>query len=226
MTTYVAYYRVSTAAQGRSGLGLDAQRSLIAAFVGENDRIIDEYVEVQSGKSDTRVELWKAIASAKRQSAKVLIAKLDRFSRKVSFIAGIMEQGVGLVVAEMPHASDFQLHIFAALAQEERRMISSRTKAALAEAKKRGVRLGSNALVLADLHRQRALAHARSLASVVQPLMDEGQSYSAMARQLNHLGIPTAKGGRFYAETAKNVVRRLTHGETHSCSQKGSAMSP
>lgn len=226
MARYVAYYRVSTAAQGRSGLGLAAQKSLIANFVGDNDEVLGEHIEVQSGKSDLRVELWKAIGSAKRQSAKVLIAKLDRFSRKVSFIAGIMEQGVGLVVADMPHASDFQLHIFAALAQEERRLISSRTKAALAEAKKRGVRLGANASVLAVRHRQQAVDHARSLASVVQPLVDDGRSYSAIARHLNDLGIPTAKGGRFHAETVKNVVRRLPHGDTHSCSQKGSAMSP
>lgn len=224
MTRYVAYYRVSTAAQGRSGLGLAAQKSLVDGFIGDNDQVLGDYVEVQSGKSDTRDVLWQAIAAAKRLGAKVLIAKLDRFSRKVSFIAGIMEQGVGLVVADMPHASDFQLHIFAALAQEERRMISERTCLALAEAKKRGVRLGANASALAIKHRQQAIDHAHSLASVVQPLVDEGQSYSAIARHLNTLGIPTKKGGRFYAETVKNVVRRLLHGETHSCSRKGSEM--
>lgn len=225
MTRYVAYYRVSTAAQGRSGLGLAAQKALVGRFLGDNDQLLGEHIEVQSGKSDTRDVLWQAIAAAKRLNAKVLIAKLDRFSRKVSFIAGIMEQGVGLAVADMPHASDFQLHIFAALAQEERRMISERTRLALAEAKKRGVRLGSNATVLAAKHRQQAVDHARSLASVVQPLVDEGRSYSAIARHLNTLGIPTKKGGRFYAETVKNVVRRLPHGEIHSCSQKGSEMS-
>lgn len=209
MTKYVAYYRVSTAAQGRSGLGLGAQKARVLDFVGENDEIISEHVEVQSGKSDTREVLWQAIAVAKRHSAKVLIAKLDRFSRKVSFIAGIMEQGVGLVVADMPHASDFQLHIFAALAQEERRMISERTRLALAEAKRRGVRLGSNGAALAVVHRQQALDHALTLAAVVRPLINQRHSYSAIARHLNNLRIPAAKGGRFYAETAKNVVQRL-----------------
>lgn len=209
MARYVAYYRVSTAKQGRSGLGLGAQKARVLEFVAENDEIIAEYVEVQSGKSDARIELWKAIAAAKRQSAKVLIAKLDRFSRKVSFIAGIMEQGVGLVVADMPNATDFQLHIFAALAQEERRMISERTRNALAEARRRGVRLGVNGAALAAHNRQRALDHAFTLAPVVRPLVDAGHSYSAIARHLNSLGIPTAKGGRFYPETTKNVVRRL-----------------
>jgi len=210
MSRYVAYYRVSTAAQGRSGLGLGAQKARILEFVTEADEIIAEYVEVQSGKSDVREVLWEAIAAAKRHGAKVLIAKLDRFSRKVSFIAGIMEQGVGLVVADMPNASDFQLHIFAALAQEERRMISERTRLALAEAKRRGVRLGGNGSVLAARHRQQAFEHAFALAPIVQPLIDQRQSYSAIARHLNNLGITTAKGGRFYPETTKNVVRRLT----------------
>lgn len=209
MARYVAYFRVSTAAQGRSGLGLAAQRARIADFVGENDEILAEHVEVQSGRSDTREELWKAIATAKRLSAKVLIAKLDRFSRKVSFIAGIMEQGVGLVVADMPNATDFQLHIFAALAQEERRLISERTRNALAEAKRRGAVLGKNSAALAVRHRQQALERASALAPIVFPLIEQGQSYSAIARHLNNLGIPTAKGGQFYPETAKNVVLRL-----------------
>ena len=119
MTRYVAYFRVSTASQGRSGLGLAAQRTKIDEFLEKGDEVVAEFVEIQSGKSDTRTELWRAIAHAKKHSAKILIAKLDRFSRKVSFIAGIMEQGIGLVVAEMPNATDFQLHIFAALAQED-----------------------------------------------------------------------------------------------------------
>lgn len=218
MARYVAYFRVSTAAQGRSGLGLGAQKARVAEFVGENDQILDEYVEVQSGKSDNRVELWKAIATAKRLSAKVLIAKLDRFSRKVSFIAGIMEQGVGLVVADMPNATDFQLHIFAALAQEERRLISERTRNALAEAKRRGTVLGRNSATLAIRHRQQAIDRASALAPIVLPLIEQGQSYSAIARHLNNLGIPTAKGGRFYPETAKNVVLRLkTEFSPHAC---------
>jgi DNA invertase Pin-like site-specific DNA recombinase len=209
MTQYVAYYRVSTATQGRSGLGLAAQKAQLLDFVGEGDEIIADFIEVQSGKLDTRVELWKAIAHAKRHSAKILIAKLDRFSRKVSFIAGIMEQGIGLVVVDMPHATDFQLHIFAALAQEERRLISDRTRKALAEAKKRGVRLGENGAVLAIRNRQNAINHARLLEPIVRPLINRELSYSAIARHLNELGILSFKGGKFYPETAKNVVVKI-----------------
>ena len=132
MGRFVAYLRVSTAKQGKSGLGLAAQRSKIEAFLSPEDELLAEYVETKSGKRDEREELWNAIRYAKRHSAKLVIAKLDRFSRKVSFISRIMDEGVSLAVADMPNASDFQLHIFAALAQEERRLISERTKAALA----------------------------------------------------------------------------------------------
>ena len=205
----MAYFRVSTVTQGRSGLGLAAQQTKIREFLNFDDEVIAEYIEIQSGKIDTRTELWKAIHHAKKHSAKMLIAKLDRFSRRVSFIAGIMEQGIGLVVAEMPHATDFQLHIFAALAQEERRLISERTKSALAEAKRNGVLLGRNGAVLALKNKTDALEFARTLEPMIRPLMDDGQSYSAIARYLNDMGIPTRRGGRFVPETTKQVVQRL-----------------
>jgi len=175
----------------------------------EADEVVAEFVEVQSGKSDTRTELWRAISHAKKHSAKILIAKLERFSRKVSFIAGIMEQGIGLVVAEMPHATDFQLHIFAALAQEERRLISERTRNALAEAKRRGVVLGKNGRVLAAANRKRATEAAFMLKPILEPLIQQGQSYSAIARHLNATGVRSARGGQFYPETVKSAVRRL-----------------
>lgn len=209
MTRYVAYFRVSTEKQGKSGLGLAAQRTLIERFLSAGDEVIAEFVEVQSGKNDERVELWKAIAHAKKQDAKILIAKLDRFSRKVSFIAGIMEQGIGLVVAEMPHATDFQLHIFAALAQEERRLISERTRNALAEAKKRGVELGKNGKVLAVQRRQEADERAEGLRPVVMPMVEAGLSYSEIARRLNEQGIQTVNGRRFRAQQVKQVIGRL-----------------
>lgn len=209
MTRYVAYFRVSTEKQGKSGLGLAAQRTLIERFLSAGDEVIAEFVEVQSGKNDERVELWKAIAHAKKQDAKILIAKLDRFSRKVSFIAGIMEQGIGLVVAEMPHATDFQLHIFAALAQEERRLISERTRNALAEAKKRGVELGRNGKVLAVQRRQEADARAEALRPVVMPMVEAGLSYSEIARRLNEQGILTVNGRRFHAQQVKAIHDRL-----------------
>jgi DNA invertase Pin-like site-specific DNA recombinase len=189
MARYVAYFRVSTEKQGKSGLGLAAQHSLVERFLSDGDAVVAEYVEIQSGKNDERVELWKAINHAKRSDAKLLIAKLDRFSRKVSFIASIMEQGIGLVVAEMPNATDFQLHIFAALAQEERRLISERTRNALAEAKKRGVLLGKNAKVLAIRHRDEADSRAGALQPLIQPMIEQGLSLSEMARRLNAMQI-------------------------------------
>jgi DNA invertase Pin-like site-specific DNA recombinase len=190
-------------------LGLAAQQSKVADFLDSGDEVIAEFVEVQSGKDDQRNELWKAIGHAKKHGAKLLIAKLDRFSRKVSFIASIMEQGIGLVVAEMPHATDFQLHIFAALAQEERRLISDRTRAALAEAKKRGVRLGRHAEVLADKHRKEAVDRAITLEPIIRPLLSEGRSLSAIARHLNAIGVEGPRGGKFHAETIRSIVARL-----------------
>ena len=222
MADYVAYYRVSTTSQGRSGLGLAAQKSKIGEFLSADDRLIGEFVEVQSGKSDDRTELWKAITFAKKHSAKIIIAKLDRFSRKVSFIAGIMEQGISLVVAEMPHATDFQLHIFAALAQEERRLISERTRSALAEAKKRGVILGSNGRVLAEKNREQALETARQMEPIITPLLDAGHSYSAIARILNDQGLASSKGGRFHPQTIKNIEIKLRESNAAS----GSARNP
>jgi len=209
MARYVAYFRVSTEKQGKSGLGLAAQHSLVDRFLSNGDDVVAEYVEVQSGKNDERIQLWKAINHAKRSDAKLLIAKLDRFSRKVSFIASIMEQGIGLVVAEMPNATDFQLHIFAALAQEERRLISERTRNALAEAKKRGVQLGKNGRVLAERNRLAANERAEVLRPIIQPMIDEGLSVSEIARQLNSMGVRTVRGGKFYPEQVINLLKRL-----------------
>lgn len=209
MPRYVAYFRVSTEKQGRSGLGLAAQRSVIERFLTDQDELVAEFIEVQSGKDDNRSELWKAIAHAKRNDAKILIAKLDRFSRKVSFIAGIMEQGIGLAIAEMPNATDFQLHIFAALAQEERRLISERTRSALAEAKRRGAELGKNGKALAVQNQKAAMKRAEALRPVIMPMIEAGTSLSQIARTLNELGYATAMGKPFRAEQVRSVVKRL-----------------
>ena len=205
MKKYVAYYRVSTAKQGKSGLGLEAQKETVRAFVEKEGELIGEYVEVQSGRKDNRVELWKAIRLAKNEGARIVIARLDRFSRKVSFISGIMDQGVSLVVAEMPHASEFQLHIFAALAQEERRLISERTKAALAQAKKRGVTLGKNGVVLAERRRIEADCHAKQIMLSVPHW--EVLSYSAIAQLLTKTAAQNI--GIVYPQSVKNWVGRL-----------------
>lgn len=202
---YVAYFRVSTAKQGKSGLGLEAQKETVRAFVEKEGELIGEYVEIQSGRKDNREELWKAIRVAKEHKAKIVIARLDRFSRKVSFISGIMDQGVSLVVAEMPHATEFQLHIFAALAQEERRLISERTKAALAQAKKRGVRLGKNGAVLADQKKQ--LFHQKKLVLMNLVPHWEVMSLSEISRYLDRHGVQSDNKRIFKVASLKPFFR-------------------
>ena len=204
---FIAYFRVSTERQGKSGLGLAAQQRKIADFTAGAGTLIAQFCDIQSGRDDSRAELQKAIQLAKRENAKIVIARLDRFSRRVSFIANILEQGIGLVCAEMPNATDFQLHIFAALAQEERRLISERTKAALAEAKRRGKILGANGRNLAARNRMAADAFALSLTAYLDTGV-MGRSYSEIARQLNEAGIATVTGRKFYPQTVKNYLTR------------------
>jgi DNA invertase Pin-like site-specific DNA recombinase len=207
VTKFIAYFRVSTERQGKSGLGLAAQHRKISDFVARSGTLIGEFCDVQSGRDDSRVELQKALQLAKRDDAKIVIARLDRFSRRVSFIANILEQGIGLVCAEMPNATDFQLHIFAALAQEERRLISERTKAALAEAKRRGKILGANGWNLAAKNRRAADEFAALLrAKLGADLLR--RSYSEIARHLNDEGVATATGRKFYPQTVKNYLTR------------------
>lgn len=208
MVDYVAYYRVSTEKQGKSGLGLAAQRARLEAFLSSDDRILQDFVDIQSGRKDDRSGLNKALAFAKAKKATLLIARLDRFSRKVSFIARIMDEGISLCCAEMPNASEFQLHIFAALAQEERRLISERTRAALAEAKKRGRVLGTNGTMLAKFNKEQADEFARSLKAAVRSI-GVGKSYSEIARTLNDRGLRTRNGRLFCAQTVKNIALRL-----------------
>jgi DNA invertase Pin-like site-specific DNA recombinase len=207
MARFVAYFRVSTERQGKSGLGLAAQKRKIDDFLSPDDVLLGEFCDIQSGRDDSRMELQRAIQLAKREGAKIVIARLDRFSRRVSFIASLLEQGIGLVCAEMPHATDFQLHIFAALAQEERRLISERTKAALAEAKRRGKILGANGRNLAAKNRITADAFASQLRAKLDADLLR-RSYSEIARHLNDAGITTVTGRKFYPQTVKNYLTR------------------
>jgi DNA invertase Pin-like site-specific DNA recombinase len=145
MTKFVAYYRVSTQKQGASGLGIEAQQAAVDSFVKREEGILiaPPFTEVESGKNKDRPELNKAIAHARRNKAVLLVAKLDRLARNVSFLANLMEAGVDFVACDNPHATRLTIHILAAVAEEEARATSARTKAALKEAKKRGVKLGS-----------------------------------------------------------------------------------
>lgn len=142
---YIAYYRVSTARQGQSGLGLEAQQTAVRSFVAADAAIVEEFVEVESGRRNDRPQLLKALAACRRHNAVLIIAKLDRLARNVAFVSNLMEAGVDFVAVDMPHASLLTVHILAAVAEHEREMISQRTKAALAAAKARGARLGNPA---------------------------------------------------------------------------------
>lgn len=217
MRRYVVYKRVSTDEQGRSGLGLDAQARDISIFLETFSEtpweVLGEFTDVLSGTTSDRPELARAIDLAKREKATLLVAKLDRLSRKVAFIAALMDDPkLDLRVASMPYADKFQLHIYAALAEQEREFISRRTKAALAEAKARGQKLGGmrdatmrrNAAVKAN-----AEARAQKVAGIVVPLRDAGRSLREIAGELNRAGIETARGGQWQPSQVKRVLDRL-----------------
>ena len=217
MKQYVTYKRVSTADQGRSGLGLAAQERDIAiyleAFSEEPYEVIGDYVEVQSGGADDRPEMAKALELVRSTGAELLVAKLDRLSRKVSFIANLMEdRKVSLRVAAMPSADKFQLHIYAALAEQEREFISIRTKGALVEAKARGVKLGGlrdktgkrNAAVQAN-----AKERAERVAGIILPLRSQGATLREIAATLNMSGVVTARGGNWQASQVQRTLQRL-----------------
>lgn len=217
MKRYVLYFRVSTAEQGRSGLGLEAQRRDIDLFLTtyseEPYEVLAEFTDVQSGKNDDRPQLGEAITLARKSGADLLVAKLDRLSRRVSFIATLMEDPkLSLRVASMPYADKFQLHIYAALAEQERDFISRRTKAALAEAKARGQKLGGlrdktmkrNKVLKANAQRR-----AEKVAGVIVPLKEAGLSLRQIAAELDKAGVATARGGSWSAAQVKRVLERL-----------------
>jgi DNA invertase Pin-like site-specific DNA recombinase len=210
MKPIIAYIRVSTQKQGKSGLGIEAQQAAIAQFAAGNFEIIDTYVEIETGKGSdaltTRPQLASAIEIARVTGAIVVSAKLDRITRDVHFGSGLFSRtDVSFKIVDMPHADNFQLNIMLAVAQLEREMISTRTKAALAAARERGTRLGSP--TGPALQRNRSLAFAASLKSIVMPIID--QSSRAIAAHLNASGIKTATGGAWSSMTALRLVERL-----------------
>jgi DNA invertase Pin-like site-specific DNA recombinase len=203
---FVAYYRVSTAEQGKSGLGLEAQRKAVVDYLdGGKWELIAEFVEVESGKRDDRPELAKAIAMCKRANARLVIAKLDRLSRDVAFIATLMK-GVDFLAVDNPHANKFTVHILAAVAEFERDAISKRTKEALAAAKARGVKLGDYARIAAAKRK----ATAKRAESVRQPIAETlHMSALAAAADLNQRNVTTATGARWRAMQVIRARKRL-----------------
>lgn len=215
---WVAYYRVSTARQGQSGLGLDAQRATVAAYLnGGPWQLVGEFQEVETGKGsnalDKRPQLRAALDQCRKDKATLIIAKLDRLARNVHFVSGLIESGVDFVAADMPQANKTMLQMHAVMAEWERDQTSKRTKEALAAAKARGVKLGTaGAANLRPMLEQRKAAadqYANKMRGVLLGLKARGLSQRAIADELNKLGIAPPRGGSWHLATVQRVMSRL-----------------
>jgi len=215
---FVAYYRVSTAQQGRSGLGLEAQREAVQRYLnGGNWTLAAAVTEVESGKRTDQPELDRALGLCRLYGATLVVAKLDRLARNVAFIAKLMESGVDFVAADFPQANRLTVHILAAVAEHEAAMISQRTRAALAVAKTRGVRLGNPANLRNQLDgsargnaAKAATADKRAtdLLPLIAPLKAGGASLRQIADGLTRRGIPAPRGGTWSAVAVKRILDR------------------
>ena len=213
---FVTYYRVSTQRQGKSGLGLEAQRKTIEDYLnGGNYEVLEEFIEVESGKGSNaltmRPILKEAIEYAKKNKAKLLIAKLDRLARNVHFVSSLMESKVDFVVADMPEANALTIHLLSAVAEYERELISKRTTEALAAAKRRGVKLGNPNLKADNKKREKA---ARDFAKKLKPTLkayrEQGMSQRAIVEELNSVGITAPRGGEWELIQVQRVMNRLS----------------
>lgn len=204
-TEYIVYRRTSTSGQTN---GIEAQQAAVDAYLkAYGGSVIETFTEQVSGAKNEREELQKALRACKKHKATLLVSKLDRLSRRVSFVATLMESSINLKVCELPDADNFMLHLWASLAEKERSLISERTKAALAVKKSQGVKLGS------PLNGERA-KQARDFATQMKPLIDElkskgVKSFNAIAKALNEQGVKTFTGGKWYSQTVKNTLGYL-----------------
>jgi DNA invertase Pin-like site-specific DNA recombinase len=221
MDRAVAYYRVSTRQQHRSGLGIEAQRATVTRFAeAENIRVIAEYVEAETGKGadalDRRPQLAAALATARTAKGCVLVSKLDRLSRDVAFVSGLMAQRVPFMVAELGRDADpFMLHLYAALAEKERRLISERTKAALAIRKASGAKLGNPISIAAagQIGREALIAgadeHARNLLPALRSVQNEGATtLASITAAFNERRITTPRGAQWHVSSVANLLAR------------------
>lgn len=212
----VSYIRVSTDGQGRSGLGLEGQRAAVQAFIaGKSGALLAEHQEIESGTVNSRPELARALELCRLTGASLVVAKIDRLSRDAHFLLGLQRADVPITFADMPHADEFTVGILGLVAQRERQLISQRTKAALAAAKARGIRLGGfrggpipDAAAAAEVRMARADAFAARVAPIARKLQAEGRGLEAIAAELSRRGIKTARGGRWAAQTVKNLLAR------------------
>jgi DNA invertase Pin-like site-specific DNA recombinase len=218
----IGYCRVSTDKQGRSGLGLESQEEAIRSYAASiGGDLIQIYVEVESGKRGDRPILRDAIDHSQLIGAKLVIHKLDRLSRDLGFITTLQKNSVDFIVVDLPGADRFTVHIFGALAEKERSMISERTKRALEAAKRRGVRLGNKpgvgftpeiqqagAVAATEARIAKADLFAARVKPVIERLQAEKLSLRCMAEKLNGMGIATPRGGKWTATAVRNVIIR------------------
>lgn len=214
---FIAYYRVSTQRQGASGLGLEAQKDIVEDYIRRHDgKLLHTYTEVESGKKDDRPQLLKALQHCQLTNSTLVVSKLDRLSRDLHFLSTVMKSGIQFVCCDQPNSGTLVLQVLAAVAEEERRMISERTKLALAAAKKRGVKLGNPRL---DEVRNTCMKNARAewqknnddfnraILPVIESLQKQGiATYKGLARELNRLGFKTRYGRQFYSATVRNIL--------------------
>jgi DNA invertase Pin-like site-specific DNA recombinase len=216
---FVSYLRVSTQRQGRSGLGLEAQRETVSSYLnGGNWTLIAELVEIESGKRNDRPKLAEALRLCRIHGATLIIAKLDRLARNVNFISNLMEAGVEFIACDLPQANRLTVHIMAAMAEHEAAMISARTKAALAAAKARGTELGGmrwnssdiaskGSVASVQVRQATAAKRASDLLPMIEAIRTEGAaSLRQIAGVLNERGIPTARGGEWSAVQVARVL--------------------
>lgn len=228
MSQIIAYYRVSTKKQGTSGLGLEAQRAAVESYArGEGAKIAAEFTEVESGKLADRPVLAKALAQARRSRAKLVIAKLDRLARNVAFLSTLMESSVEFVACDNPNANRLTIHILAAVAENEARMISERTKVALGAARARGVALGSSrpghwdgreaARVRgaklgnersAQVRHRMAMEAVGDLLPEIRERRGAGESFASIADGLNQAGQRTSRDSKWTPMAVKRVIDR------------------
>ena len=208
MNRYIAYYRVSTQKQGNSGLGLEAQKTMVKHHLKTDDILLEEYEEVESGKNNNRPQLQKAIEHCKNMGAILLIAKLDRLSRNAGFIFLLKDSQVNFKCCDMPEANSLTIGIMAVLAQEERELISKRTIAALEELRNKCKKLGNPKNLTYEAQKQGAEAmknkalnneNNRKATALIVSLRETGKSYAKIAQQLNDNGFKTSRGYNFSA---------------------------
>ena len=217
----IIYTRVSTAEQGKSGLGLDSQLAIVNEFCNaENYEVLAHYSETETGSGkdalDKRPILAKALQHAKKEGAVLMVSKLDRLGRNVSFISTLMEQRVNFIVTQLGKDADpFMLHLYAALSEKERNLISERTKAALKVLKDGGAILGNKTnldearLLSNATNAEKAKDFALKVGDTIRSYREQGLSMQAIADKLNELGINTARGGSWYASTVANILKRF-----------------